>query len=212
MTPGRLPHSSGMAEKTQMPPCAMRLAPCADTAPGVINGAPTVRRSTTATENARNAAATHNRTHKKRRGATCDARMTAAIARNTATADRNTEKNADAAARHAADTLCRHGTGRHKWRPYGLRRTMAARRNGSADRKSCPADRISCPADGFSCRCDGFGGRRGWSRRAGAGGRAAPRPNLCGGRGACRGCPFVRAVPAGAISRCPRCSSRWSCC
>ena len=190
----------------------MRPTPCADTAPGIINGAPTVRRSTTATENARNAAATHNRTHKKRGGATCDARMTAAITRNTATADRNTEKNADAAARHAADTLCRHGTGRHKWRPYGLRRTMAARRNGSADRKSCPADRISCPADGFSCRCDGFGGRRGWSRRAGAGGRAAPRPNLCGGRGACRGCPFVRAVPAGAISRCPRCSSRWSCC
>ena len=163
----------------------MRPTPCADTAPGVINGAPTVRRSTTATENARNAAATHNRTHKKRRGATCDARMTTAITRNTATADPNTAKNADAAVRHAADTLCRRGTGRHKWRPYGLRRTMADRRNGSADRKSCPADRIFChcdgifcPADGFSCRCDGFGGRRGGAGRPGGRTRSAPAEPL----------------------------------
>ena len=189
----------------------MRLAPCADTAPGVINGAPTVRRSTTATENARNAAATHNRTHKKRRGATCDARVTAAITRNTATADRNTEKNADAAARHAADTLCRHGTGRHKWRPYGLRRTMADRRNGSADRKSCPADRIFCPADGFSCRCDGFGGR--WGGAGGPGQADAQRPGRTFAvAGALAGSSDGAGGARRAIFRRPRCSSRWSCC
>ena len=80
--------------------CGRHLVP--SRAPGVINGAPTIRQSTTATENARNDAATHSRLHKKRRGATCDARMTGETTRN----DR---KNADAAARNAADTLCPHG-------------------------------------------------------------------------------------------------------
>ena len=70
-----------------------------------------MRKSTTATENARNDAATHSRLHKKRRGATCDARKTDAITRNAS-------KNAGIAARNAADTLCPHDTGRHKWRPY----------------------------------------------------------------------------------------------
>ena len=101
-----------MPQKTRVPPCAIAADTLCRHGTGRHKWRPYGQRRWQPDALARNAAATHSRPYKKRRGATCDARMTDAITRDAA-------KNADAAARNAADTLCRHGTGRHKWRPYG---------------------------------------------------------------------------------------------
>ena len=64
---------------------------------------------------------------RKRRGATCDARMTDAMPRTGQYKTTN---------RPSADRLCRSGTGRHKWRPYGLRREPAdAKQHSTAPKR-----------------------------------------------------------------------------
>ena len=112
-----------------------------------------MRQSTTATENARNAATTHSRPHKKRRGATCDARMTGATTRNAA-------KNADAAARRVAADVCPYGHGRHKWRPYDSRVGRVNHNAWLPDRPhenpglflaSTPTFAYLCPTDSQVC-------------------------------------------------------------
>ena len=64
------------------PPCAMRPTPCASTGTGRHKWRPYGQHRWQPDAFARNAAATHSRLHKKRRGATCDARMTDAITRD----------------------------------------------------------------------------------------------------------------------------------
>ena len=71
-----------MPQKTRMPPREMRPTPCAPTGTGRHKWRPYGQRRWQPDTFARNAAATHNRPHKKRRGATCDARMTDAFARD----------------------------------------------------------------------------------------------------------------------------------
>ena len=168
----------------------------------------------------------------KRRGATCDARITAALVRAVVVRFRW---------RYASRGSCvvpfRHG--RHKWRPYVhssvlaiamLRITVAKCRGATCDARMaaakrgvaggdccrsdgifCPADGFSCPADRNSCRCDASGCRTDVNPRPG---RAdAKRPGLTFAvAGALAGSSDGAGGARRAIFRRPRCSSRWSCC
>ena len=126
---------------------------CAVPAPGVINGAPTGYAANQPTQN-------NIRPPRKRTGATRDARMTDAKPRTghhkttfnrpanarvpLVTPGRPTQNHEPAATKlrtnrrrphpptpNAADRLCRSGTGRHEWRPYGLRREPATAKQHS---------------------------------------------------------------------------------
>ena len=107
---------------------ATRPTTCAVPAPGVINGAPTGD----AAKQPRKT--TFNR--RKRRGATCDARMTDEMPRigRRKTTNQPTPRP-HPPTRNAADHMCRSGTGRHEWRPHGRRHKPAATKQQSTTRK-----------------------------------------------------------------------------
>ena len=71
-----------MPQKTRVSPCAIAADTLCRHGTGRHKWRPYGQRRWQPDTFARNAAATHNRPHKKRRGATCDARMTDAFARD----------------------------------------------------------------------------------------------------------------------------------
>ncbi len=103
------------------------------------------RRGTT--RDARITDAKQHSTTRKRRGATCDARMTDAVPQT----NRHKTTNQPAPrphppTRNATDHMCRSGTGRHKWRPHGLRHKPAAIHDGRGD-----GTHTVCPVRGAMC-------------------------------------------------------------
>ena len=66
---------------------------------------------------------------------------------------------------NAADRLCRSGTGRHEWRPYGLRREPATTKQHSTARKRRGATCDARKTAGVTPRPDAGDDRQGASRR-----------------------------------------------
>ena len=92
-----------------------------------MNGAPTGYAANRPTQN-------NIRPPRERRGATCDARMTDATPRTGQYKTTNGRNTPHLPTPNAANRLCRSGTGRHEWRPYGLRRKTADAKQHSTAR------------------------------------------------------------------------------
>ena len=160
----------------------------------------TTRKRRGATCDARITATKQHSTNRKRRGDTCDARMTDAMPRtnrrpacirrrttrpttcavpapsvmNGAPTDdatnQPTRNNIQPTPRphpptpNATDHMCRSGTGRHEWRPHGLRCEPAAIHDGRGDgtHTVCPVRGAICSlrTGQVACRCGRRGGQR----------------------------------------------------
>ena len=146
-----------------------------------------------ATRDARMTDAKQQSTTRKRRGATCDARMTDAMPQTnrrpahirqhatrpttcavpapgvmngapTGYATNQPPPRPHPPIPNATGQLCRSGTGRHKWRPHGLRREPAAIHDGRGDgtHTVCPVRGAMCSlrTGQVACRCGRRGGQR----------------------------------------------------